>query len=211
MFSSILATIAAVSILNYQGVTIKPEAILASHEMSMNNRYQNSFVNNVFKENILLALAYMRGVSKSLPIDWNIVNKPFHFTLTLKPGEVFAFHDTVLPKFKGREGYTTNAHFNSEQGFLSDGYLFGDGVCHLASLIYWVAKDAGLDVLAPTDHNFAIIPDVPKEYGVAIYYAPGKDGVSAQENLYITNNKEKVVSLVFDYDGNSLKVSSEEN
>ncbi|MDE2026592.1 MAG: VanW family protein, partial [Patescibacteria group bacterium] len=199
MFSTILATIAAISIINYQGATVKPEAILASHQMSLEDRYQVPSVNNVFKENILLSLAYLRGISKETSVDWNEVNKPFHFVLTLKPGDVFAFHDSVLPEYRGKEGFTTHAHFNSQQGFLSDGYLFGDGVCHLASLIYWVAKDAGLDALAPTSHDFANIPDVPKKYGVAIYYAPGEDGTSARENLYVTNNKDKNISFIFDY------------
>ncbi len=211
MFSTILATIAAISIINSQSAVVKPQDILASHQFSLEDRYQVASVNNVFKENILLSLAYLRGISKTTPVDWSEVNKPFHFELTLKPGQVFAFHDSVLPQYKGKEGYTTHAHFDYQEGFLSDGYLYGDGVCHLASLIYWVAKDAGLDTNAPTNHDFAVIPDVPKEYGVAIYYAPGEESTSANENLYITNNKDKEISFVFDFDGNDLKVTSEEN
>lgn len=211
MFSSILATIAAISILNYHGAVSQPEAILATHQMSLNNRYGNSYVNNVFKQNILLAMSYLRGISKSAPVSWADVDKPFRFILTLKPGQVFAFHDQVLPQFVGKQGFTTHAHFESQEGFLSDGYLFGDGVCHLASLIYWVAKDAGLDAKAPTSHDFAVIPEIPKEYGVAIFYSPDQQATSQEQNLYITNNKDKNVSFVFDFNGDNLKVTSEEN
>jgi vancomycin resistance protein YoaR len=99
-----------------------------------------------------------------------------------------------------------NAHFNYDDGFKSDGYLTGDGVCHLASIIYWAAKDAGLAALAPTNHNFATIPEVPKEYGVAIYYIPGSHDTNAKQNLYITNTFDKPVQFAFAYDGTSLTV-----
>ena len=143
-------------------------------------------------------------------IDWEKIGKPMEYRLSLKPGETFAFHDDVLPKYDGKVKKTTNSHFNSSEGFKSDGYLVGDGVCHLASLLYWVAKDAGLDTLAPTNHDFANIPDVPREYGVSIYAYPEKRESDAVQNLYITNNKNKEVAFEFEYDGNKLRIKAVE-
>jgi vancomycin resistance protein YoaR len=93
----------------------------------------------------------------------------------------------------------------SDEGFKYDGDVTGDGVCHFASLIYWTAKDAGLTAYAPSNHNFAKINDVPREYGVAIM-APSPLG-----NLYIIDNQDKPVTFVFDYDGTNLSVSATEN
>jgi hypothetical protein len=182
---------------------------LASHVMPMNDRYGNTFVNDVFKDNILLNIAYMDGLVKSkADIDWTKIESDFHYEFTLQPREEFAFHDKVADQYKGKIVKTTNAHFNYDDGFKSDGYLTGDGVCHLASIIYWTAKDAGLTAIAPTNHNFAVIPDVPKEYGVAIYEGPEGGQMS---NLYITNNKEKPVTFVFDYKNGNLTVSTSTN
>ena len=154
--------------------------VLASHTISMEDRYNNKFVNDVFKYNILLAVKYMG-------------NK-----ITLTPGQVFAFHDSILPSYKANLAKTTNAHFNSAEGFKYDGDLVGDGVCHLASLMYWTALDAGLTSYAPSNHNFAKINDIDPKYGVAIQ-APMPMG-----NLYITNNLDKPVTFEFDYDGTNL-------
>lgn len=140
-------------------------------------------------------------------IDWSKIEAPFHYEFTLEPGKTFAFQDVVFDKYSGKVEKTTNAHFNAQEGFKSDGYLFGDGVCHLASLINWAAKEANMDVEAPTKHDFAVIPDVPKEYGVAIYNAPGAVQTDASENLYITNNKANPVKFSFDYNGKDLKVA----
>lgn len=184
---------------------------LASHAFSLQNRYQVESVNTVFKDNILLAINYTKG-DKIDPshVEWDKIEKPFQYKLTLKPGETFAFHDDVLPEYIGKVNKTTNAHFNFSQGFKSDGYLTGDGVCHLASLLYWVAKDANLDAVAPTRHDFAAIPDVPKEYGVSIYESPEKSESNETQNLYITNNKNKKVAFDFDYDGNKLTIAAVE-
>lgn len=175
---------------------------LASRTFSLEDRYDNKFVNDVFKDNILLTMKYLDGsVKDSKDISWTEVEKPFHYEFTLKPGEEFAFHDGVLPDYAKNVVKTTNAHFMWNEGFKSDGYLVGDGVCHLASFIYWAARDAGLTTYAPSNHNFAKINDVPKEYGVAIM-SPSPLG-----NLYIINNKDKAISLVFDYKDNNLNVS----
>ena len=127
--------------------------------------------------------------------------------MTLQPGEVFAFHDDTLPQFAGKKIVTTNAHFDASQGFRTDGEYFGDGVCHFASLINWAARDAGLTVVAPTNHDFAVIPEISREYGTAIYYSPGETDVNEQQNLYVENNFDKPVTFVFTYDGTELKVS----
>lgn len=182
--------------------------VLASREISMENRYSVKSVSEVFRDNILLNLAYMDGkVTSGKDVKWDEIKKPFTMSFKLNPGQVFAFHDDTLPEYKDKVIRTTNAHFNATEGFKTDGYLFGDGVCHLASLMYWVAKDAGLDSLAPTNHDFMPIPDISKEYGVSIYSNPYSRGSNAQQNLYITNNKDKPVVFKFDYEGDKLKVS----
>ena len=184
------------------------EKVLASHEMSLNNRYDNEFVNRVFKDNILLNLAYMEGRLKvEEGVNWDEVKKGSRFEFRLKPNQTFAYHDDVLEKYKATLVKTTNAHFNAQEGFKTDGYLFGDGVCHLASLIYMAAKQANLDAEAPTNHDFMKIPDIPKQYGVSIYSNPYSKGSNTRQNLYITNNKEKPISFKFEYDGEQVRVS----
>ncbi len=192
-----------------QMISLKAEDnVISQKEFSLENRYPLASVNQVFKENILLNLAYLRGsVLSRQDINWNEINKPFSFEFKLEPNKTFAYHEDVEEKYKNTLVKTTNAHFNSTEGFKTDGYLFGDGVCHLASLIYWAAKEAGLEAKAPTNHNFADIPDVPKEYGVSIYSNPYAKGSHTRQNLYITNNQPKVVSFKFDYDGQKVKVS----
>lgn len=178
-----------------------PNVVLASHTISLENRYGNKYVNDVFKDNILLALNYLNGdVKGKNDVNWTKVTDPTHFEFTLKPGEEFAFHDKTLPKYSEDVVKTTNSHFSWDQGYKSDGYLVGDGVCHLASLIYWAAKDADLNPYAPSNHNFAVIPEIPKEYGVAILYP------SPLGNMYIRNNKLNPITFVFDYDGTNLNV-----
>lgn len=188
---------------------IEPETrVLAKREISLVKRYGNTFVNDVFKDNILLTMAYLRNKDLSKDaIDWNEVRKPFHYELPLQAGEAFAFHSDALKEYKDAVIRTTNANFNAQDGFKSDGYLFGDGVCHLASLINWVGQDAGLDVTSPTNHNFAVIPEIPKQYGTAIYFNPGSSGANALQNLYVRNNLSNPIVLVFDYDNNILKLT----
>lgn len=184
-------------------------APLAEHEFSLDKRYNNSFVNNVFRDNILLTLNYAAGkkLNPAAGIDWKDVAKQSQYKIILKPGETFAFHNDVLPEYQGKVTKFTNAHFNSTEGFKSDGYLVGDGVCHLASLLYWVAKDAGLKAVAPTRHDFAPIPEVPPEYGVSIYSYPGKNASNEAQNLYITNTRAKQVAFEFKVENDELKVS----
>jgi len=210
MFPTFFSTISLVAVVgsNLLSVNNLPaQAIIATHEMPLNDRYANTFVNEVFDDNILLTLAYLRGIiPASGTVTLDSIKKPFSYTFILKPQETFAFHDSVLPVYAKSIVKTTNAHFSSEEGFKSDGYLIGDGVCHLASLFYWAAKDAGLAAFAPTNHNFAHIPDIPKEYGVAIYDSPDTPSASANQNLYITNNTKEAVGFTITYDGVSVKI-----
>mgnify|MGYP001591175047 FL=1 len=185
--------------------TVEP---LASREFSLAKRYADSFVNDVFKDNILLTIKYLTGEEiDPKKINFEDVRKPFDQKLILKPGEAFAFHDDVLPEYDGKVARTVNGHFNAQEGFRFSGLLFGDGVCHLASLLYWVAKDAGLETVAQVRHDFANIPEVPKEYGVSIFAYPGKQYSDQMQNLYITNNKEQEIVFEFVYNGENLKIS----
>lgn len=181
---------------------------LASEQISLEKRYDNSSVNGVFKDNILLNLNYLSGkVVRKEDINWNEIVKPIRYKFTLPAGKTFAFHEDVLPKYKNSLIKTTNARFNFDDGFKSDGYLTGDGVCHLASLIYWVAKNAGLNAYAPTNHDFAQIPEISREYGVAIYKAPDNSATSEMQNLYVTNNKNNSIVFDFEYKDSELKLS----
>lgn len=184
------------------------EHVISQKEMSLDDRYSNDFVNEVFKNNILLNLAYLRGnISFYHDIKWDEITKPFQYKFKLDPNRTFAFHEDVEKKYQDTVEKTTNAHFNFQEGFKTDGYLFGDGVCHLASLIYWAAKEAELEAEAPTNHDFMKIPDIPKEYGVSIYNHPSTKESNAKQNLYVTNNKGKPITFKFEYDGQKVKVS----
>lgn len=194
------------SLLNPDPVVTTPP--LAQKEMSLENRYNDPFVNEVFKDNILLNLAYLRGsVASKEDINWSEVTKPFTYEFNLDPNKTFAFHEDVLPNYQNTLIKHTNADFNATDGFKTDGYLYGDGVCHLASLIYWTAKEANLATEAPVNHDFMNIPDVPKEFGVSIYKNPGAKEANARQNLYVTNNKNKPISFKFEYDGSKVKVA----
>ena len=190
--------------------TVQPvvhEQVVSTRSMSLANRYPVKSVSDVFRDNILLTIYYMTGkVSDPSQIKWDEIRKPMHAELTLQPGEVFAFHDDVLPQYRGKTIKTTKSHFNGAEGFLSDGYLYGDGVCHLASLINWAARDAGLNVTSLVNHNFANVPEVPREYGVSIYATGGNSATGQAQNLYIENNKDRPVTFVFDYANENLTV-----
>ena len=195
-----------------QAIAQPQRHVLAKHEFSMDDRYPVQSVSNVFKDNILLTLHYMAGDVDPKHVSWDTVEKPFTYSFTLKPKETFAFHKDVLDKYKDSVVKTTNADFSSDQGFKSDGYLVGDGVCHFASFINLTAKEAGLDSYAPTNHDFANIPEVSKEYGVAIYDSPDNKSTSEEQNLYVTNTADKPVEFTFTYKDNKLEVTiSEEN
>lgn len=180
MLTHIVSIILVTSLL---GLPQASTHVLSSFDMPLSDRQPVTYVNDVFRFNILHTLDLMGT-----------------YQFTLKPGETFAFHNDVLLKYQGKVTKTTNARFNFADGFKSDGYLMGDGVCHLASLMNMVARQSGLDVESPTNHNFAVIPDIPREYGVSIY------SYSALQNLYITNNKDYPVEFKFEYVNDKLNL-----
>ncbi|MGH7204443.1 MAG: VanW family protein [Candidatus Levyibacteriota bacterium] len=182
--------------------------LLSQRSMSLADRYAVPSVNTAFQNNILLTFAYLAGTVKNPnQISWDGLQNPAHYEIDLKPGEVFAFHNDVLPEFANKHVITTNAHFDMQEGFVSDGYLYGDGVCHFASLINWAATDAGLKVVAPTNHDFAVIPGIDRKYGTAIYYSAGESAANEAQNLYVENTFDKPVKLVFTYNDNVLTVA----
>lgn len=211
MLVDVVFTVASVSAIttNILGLGNQPvkEHVIAHRTLSLENRYPNPAVNTVFKDNILLTTAYMNTkVKEAKDIEWDKVTTPFTYEFTLEPNKTFAFHSDVLPEYKEKIAKTTNAHFNAQEGFKFSGKLYGDGVCHLASIIYWVAKDAKLDAVAPTNHDFRAITDIPREYGVSIYSDPDVKGINARQNLYITNNKQEPLTFRFIYKDNALQV-----
>ena len=184
-------------------ITEQREIILSSKSISLNDRHPKKVVNEVIRKNILLCLAYMnRNVDNSSEIDWAVVDSPSQYEFTLQPGEIFAFQDKVLPQY-APTAVTTRSNYSSEQGFLWDGKRYGGGVCDLASLMCWAAKTAGLNqTYVPTNHT-GLIPGIPDEYIVSIFYGWEED----THNLYIPNNMDKPVCFEFNYDGNDLSVN----
>lgn len=190
---------------------------LAQESMDLTNRYPDKWVNEVFSDNILLTLYYLKGDTENLQIsqispigqivpDWQKIREPFEVSFELKPGEVFAFHDNLLPEFKDKVVQTTNSHFIWDEGFKSDGYLIGDGVCHLASLMNWAASEAGLKVTAKISHDFLPVPGIPKEYGTSIIWTPDASRNSVNQNLYIANNFSYPVKFAFKTDSTNIKL-----
>lgn len=209
LITTILTSVLAFNVATVDVAKIKPTEIeLASREFSLANRYAVPSVNEVMKKNILLSLAYLDGsVTKKEDINWDEVTKNQTVTFTLNPGETFAYHDDVLPQYQDSLVLTTNTEFNASYGYLNDGYLYGDGVCHLASLINWAARDAELKVYVPKDHrSVGPINEVPDDYGVSIYLNKA-NGIGERNNLYITNNKAKAVTFNFTIEGDDLTVS----
>ncbi|NIO20081.1 MAG: hypothetical protein GTN76_04890, partial [Candidatus Aenigmarchaeota archaeon] len=93
----------------------------------------------------LLSLHYLKG-DVELPVNWGEVREPFVVSFTLQPGEIFAFHDNVLDEYVNPK-VTMNSEFMTDEGYKSVWGLGGNGICHLASLMNWVAVEAGLEVV----------------------------------------------------------------
>jgi len=187
---------------------ISSPKLIATHTYSLANRHKVERINDVFADNMLLTLAYMRGIVEiGDDIPWDEVRAPFSYGFVLKSGETFAFHDVVSEQFDDSVVKTTNSHFIASEKFLSSGWLYGDGVCHLASFIRVVADDADLAVVVPKKHYFANIPDVNKVDGVSIYYSPSNDTLSENRNLYITNTRTKPIAFIFEYKNDDLTIS----
>lgn len=211
MLQTAFVTLATFSVIGVNTIMPSPpisDQLLSEHTISLENRYSNKATSDVFKDNILLNIAYMSGrVHQGSDINWEDIRKPFQYEFILEPGKTIAYHDGILPEYEGKVAMTTNAHFNAAEGFRTSGLLYGDGVCHLASLMHWVALDAGLDSKSPTNHDFAVIPGIDRQYGVSIFNSPGATSTNQMQNLYITNNKERNLKFKFDYDGANLKFS----
>lgn len=156
-----------------------PKEVLAEHQLDLSNRNPSSQINGVFAFNVLHALTY------------------FPETIILQPGEVFAFHEHVLPEFKDQPLKTGGTLFSTKEGYQTALGLSGNGVCHLASLMNWTASEAGLEVTAKVSHSFAPIPGVPKEFGTSIRTLPASANTQNQ-NLYLKNNFDFPVELVFE-------------
>lgn len=196
------------------------EPVLARNVLDLTTRLPSQYGSQVFADNILLALHYLKGDEGDFKLDpekpyhpanmdWEHVREPFEISFTLEPGEVFAYHENVLPEFdppsasRRRRIVTMNSRFYIQEGYKSLAGLGGNGVCHLASLINWVASEAGLEVTAKANHNFAPISGVPKEYGTSIRYA--ETGHNSQnQNLYVKNGFEEPVT--FEFEADSQKV-----
>jgi hypothetical protein len=206
MLSKLFVLLFALKLFTANNVTVLNNQLLAAESMSLSNRYPVPSVNTVMKENILLTLAYMSDQDLTPANASQVIGQPQHYKFRLRFGETFAFHDHVLPEYSAKIAATTNSHFNTREGFKSDGYLVGDGVCHLASLFNLAAQKAGLVVNAPTSHDFAKIPDIPKKYGVSIYSSPVNPSGSARQNLYITNPYQQDIQLIIDSDHSRISI-----
>jgi len=97
-----------------------------------------------FKDNILLAVNYATN-SKINPtnIDWEKIDSQYKGTLTLN--RVKHLLSMTMSCRNSPEKWLSLLMLIliRRKDLKSDGYLVGDGVCHLASILYWVAKDAG--------------------------------------------------------------------
>ena len=70
--------------------------VIGERSISLENRQINRPLNEIYKDNILLNMAYMRGVvTKGSTVNWDTVRAPFEYEFVLQPGEKFAFHDEV--------------------------------------------------------------------------------------------------------------------
>lgn len=207
-FASFLT--ASILTLSTASVSSVPQAQveLGSASMSLDNRYGYDAPENVYKDNILLNLAYMSGeVTSKDDIDWDKIRRPFTLQFSLEPGQRFAYHDVIASEYKDNVAVTTHTNFGAGDGYKFADGLYGMGVCHLASLIHKAALSAGVESIAPSKHDFFVIPEISKEYGVAIYSSPDAPEASAKQNLYIKNNLNTKVDFRFDFDGDNLKVS----
>ena len=164
------------------------EEVLAEHFMDLNTRAVGEHVNEVFKFNILLAV------------------EKFGYSFTLEPGEGFAFHENMALEFTDLPMKTGFTSYEAKEGYQTVLGLPGNGVCHLATLMNWVASDAGLEVTARVSHNFAPVPEIPKEYGTSIRYMTDGSRNTQNQNLYIVNNFDSPVKFAFETDENEVNL-----
>lgn len=213
MSNLIIATALTASLLFSQPTLSTPVAenagqliqsqILSSGTMDLSYRYPVKSINDGFSENIFIALGYLSLRGDALQAQGG----DFSFSLVLNPGEVFAFHKNILPEFRQDKIITQESGFLKKEGYVSVAGLQGNGVCHLASLMNFVANGAGLEVIAPTNHNFAQIQGIDRKYGTSIYYLPNGGEISQRQNLYIRNNREYPAEFRFFLEENLLTFS----
>ena len=142
-------------------------------------------------------------VQKGDPIDWDKVREQGQAQFILEPGQTFAFHDNLQPELADSVVQTTNARFIASEGFKYDGFIVGDGVCHLASFINVISREAGLEVYAPVRHDFAAIPDVTREFATSI------NSGDKTQNMYIKNTTDKPITFTFDHNFDMVKITVE--
>lgn len=206
------ASITGIPVAGQAGQLVEQETVLASYSLDLSSRYPVTSVSDGFKENILIALGYLSSIggSSEQPVIGDIIPQgdtlqaQRNFALSLKPGEVFAFHKKgILPQFNESKIISQESDFTTNYGYKVVAGLGGNGVCHLASLMNLVALKAGLEVVAPTNHNFDRIPGIDKEYGVSISTRNSPE----RQNLYIKNNFEFPMFFRFELRENNLVFS----
>lgn len=211
------------NVIQYQ---ISQKKLLAKEIMDLNKRNPDSSVNDIFRDNILLNLHYIKGDQQSVfkankvelygenKIDWVKLREPFEFRIMLKQGELFSFHDELLPEFEKYKGNAKTGwtKFSANEGYKTLDGLSGNGVCHLASLINWTASEAGMGVTAKVNHDFYPVPGVDRKYGTSIVYRPGQMTTKMQ-NLYVMNNflETAIFSFKADKDKVELEISEKSN
>jgi len=172
--------------------------LLSQRRLDLTILGQGSVATEILADNIRLNLHYLKGGELPQPkeINWPKIREPFTVTFSLKPGEVFAFHDQVLQQYEGRTIKTQPSHFGNADGYKTL-TLPGSGVCYLASLINWAATEAGLEITALANHDFEPVPGVPRQYGTSIFY-DGASANSRRQNLYVTNRLSGPVTFHFE-------------
>lgn len=183
----------------------KTKLVLSTGRMDLSYRYPVENTSKVFTENILINLYYLsrlgRGENGQVIEGFKPQeNVTASFSLTLQPGEVFAFHDKVLDQYKESKIIAPEGGYRAKDGYILLGGLYGNGVCHLATLMNYVAQHSGVEVTALTRHDFAAIPGFDREYGTSI----STGNAPERQNLYIKNDKEMPLELRFDLQGNEL-------
>lgn len=164
---------------------------LSSHTLDLKIRSPFPSVNEGFSDNILLSLHYLNGEKFTVgKVNWEEIRKPFKTSFILNPDQVFAFHGLTLPQYQN-PAVTLNSNFSMKDGYKFVAGLPGSGVCHLATLMTWVSKEAGLEVTALANHDFAPVVGVNREFGTSI------KSNSATQNLYIKNTSG--VPLIFEF------------
>jgi len=200
LVSTILTPVSPVGVTLLSPIPEKPVlVVLAEHSLDLTTREPGEYANEVFADNIVLSLHYLKSDVERGNIDWKEIRASFEVAFVLRPEEIFAFHGNVLPEFESPV-VTMNSRFFIEEGYRSVGGLGGNGVCHLASLINWVAAEADLEVTAKVNHNFYPVPGVPGQFGTSIR------SQSKTQNLYIKNNFEIPVVFAFSVEGGEVNL-----